>query len=185
MERRDVLKLSSAALGYSLVGGSLVALMSGCKADPKETWQPRYFSSSQMELLEHLVELIIPRTDTPGANDALVHRYIDEAVGFYFPEQERDDFLASVIYVEEVSNTLVGSTFATATPENQIKVMDFLASEADKYLKHPFHQIRDLTISAFFSSEVGAKEVLHYDPVPGPYKGCVPLSEVGGTNSGI
>jgi hypothetical protein len=31
----------------------------------------------------------------------------------------------------------------------------------------------------FFTSEPGATQVLQYDPVPGAYKGCIPLSEAG------
>jgi hypothetical protein len=33
----------------------------------------------------------------------------------------------------------------------------------------------------FFTSEPGATQVLQYEAVPGAYKGCVPLSEVGRT----
>ena len=31
----------------------------------------------------------------------------------------------------------------------------------------------------FFTSEVGATQVLQYNPVPGAYKGCIPVSEAG------
>ena len=38
---------------------------------------------------------------------------------------------------------------------------------------------KELTMLGFFTSEVGATQVLQYVPVPGSYKGCVPLSEAG------
>ena len=38
-----------------------------------------------------------------------------------------------------------------------------------------------LTKQGFFTSkEIGTK-VLIYDPIPGEYKGCIPLADVGGT----
>jgi hypothetical protein len=33
----------------------------------------------------------------------------------------------------------------------------------------------------YFTSEVGATQVLRYDPVPGAYHGCIPFEEVGKT----
>jgi hypothetical protein len=41
--------------------------------------------------------------------------------------------------------------------------------------------MKELTMLGFFTSEPGATQVLQYEAVPGAYKGCVPLSEVGRT----
>jgi gluconate 2-dehydrogenase gamma chain len=42
-------------------------------------------------------------------------------------------------------------------------------------------ELKELTLLGFFTSEPGATKVLQYNQVPGPYKGCVPLAEVGKT----
>jgi hypothetical protein len=39
--------------------------------------------------------------------------------------------------------------------------------------------MKELTLLGFFTSEPGATQVLQYNQVPGPFKGCVPLTEVG------
>jgi gluconate 2-dehydrogenase gamma chain len=39
--------------------------------------------------------------------------------------------------------------------------------------------MKELTLLGFFTSEAGATKVLQYNQVPGPFKGCVPLTEVG------
>jgi outer membrane murein-binding lipoprotein Lpp len=44
---------------------------------------------------------------------------------------------------------------------------------------HFFRMLKEMTISGYFLSEVGATEVLQYEHVPGMYNGCMPLSEVG------
>jgi hypothetical protein len=41
--------------------------------------------------------------------------------------------------------------------------------------------MKELTVVGFFTSEPGATQVLQYVAVPGAYKGCLPLSEVGKT----
>jgi gluconate 2-dehydrogenase gamma chain len=53
-------------------------------------------------------------------------------------------------------------------------------STVNKREEKPFIlQLNEMTLLGFFTSEVGATQVLQYDPVPGPFKGCVPLKEVG------
>jgi hypothetical protein len=39
--------------------------------------------------------------------------------------------------------------------------------------------VREFALLGFFTSERIGKEVLVFDPIPGGYKPCIPLSEVG------
>ena len=43
-------------------------------------YKPKFFSKAELDTVRVLVELIIPRTDTPGAADAGVDRIIDTDV---------------------------------------------------------------------------------------------------------
>ena len=45
-----------------------------------------------------------------------------------------------------------------------------------------FALIRSATILGYFTSEQVGRNVLHYDPVPGAYNGCVPIDQVGRRN---
>ncbi len=40
-------------------------------------------------------------------------------------------------------------------------------------------QLRGLAITGFCNSRLGATRVLHYEAVPGDYRGCVPLEQIG------
>ena len=42
-----------------------------------------------------------------------------------------------------------------------------------------YRQFKGLVLFGYFSSEAVGKNVLNYDPVPGKFVGCMPLSEVG------
>lgn len=41
-----------------------------------------------------------------------------------------------------------------------------------------FLRFKQMTLAGYFSSKVVGEEVTNYEPVPGVYKGCIPLSEV-------
>ena len=45
-----------------------------------------------------------------------------------------------------------------------------------------FRLIRSATILGYFTSEEVGRKVLHYDPVPGRYEGCIPIDQVGRRN---
>ena len=65
-----------------------------------------------------------------------------------------------------------------------VKKVHDKAVEAEKNTKpapkRPFILMaKELTMLGFFTSEVGATQVLQYVAVPGSYKGCIPISEAG------
>ena len=45
-----------------------------------------------------------------------------------------------------------------------------------------FAKMKELTLTGYFTSEKVGKEVLNYDPIPGDYKGCRDIEEVGNVN---
>lgn len=180
MKRRDVLKTSSILLGYTVTAGTAAAFLSGCKADRSIDWTPQFLDAKQSLLIGDVSELIIPRTDTPGALDAKVDRFIDAMLGAWSPK-DRTDFVAGLGAFNESSKKLFNRDFTKCTPEQQTKVMDALVELASKDSGHIFNKVKELTVLGYCSSEEGATNLLTYDPVPGPYKGCIDFSEVGAT----
>lgn len=49
-------------------------------------------------------------------------------------------------------------------------------AEREEALPHYFTMMKQLTLFGFFTSEVGATEVLRYEAVPGRYDGCAPYN---------
>lgn len=43
--------------------------------------------------------------------------------------------------------------------------------------RHYFRMMKELTLLGYFTSEVGQKKGLRYEPVPGRYEGCVPYKK--------
>ena len=185
MDRRDILKASAIFLGYSLVGGASVAVLNGCKADKKPDWMPSLFSVEEIEILAEACERIIPKTDTPGAKDAFVHRYIDEAVKNNVKAEDQVRFKEGLKAFDQISQDKFKSNFVKITDEQKDEVLQFLVDaskdkEKNGDLAELFPTLKSFTVAGFFTSELGATEALIYDPIPGPFQGCIPLSDVGG-----
>lgn len=186
MDRREALKATSMILGYSLTSGTAAALLGGCKAETKSDWQPKILSEDEGNLLGEICEAILPKTDTPGAKDALCHRYIDEMLsGFYTPEKQKY-FTESLKTFDQKSKDKYSKAFIALSPNEKEEILSILAKESKEHKDengdrpHIFKAIKEATISGYFTSEVGAKGGLcEFLPVPGPYQGCIDYATIG------
>jgi hypothetical protein len=185
--RRDALKFITLSTGYALTVGATSAFLSGCKADTSTGWKPSFFTQEEIDIIESVSDRILPKTETVGAKDALVHRYIDTAVMNNYTEEEQEAFRSNLKKFDEVARDKYKKNFVKLDDAGKDDVLQILANEwkASKDDKDAplsaFKEMRDLTIAGFSSSEVGAKEFFVYNPVPGPYQGCIPFSDVNGT----
>jgi gluconate 2-dehydrogenase gamma chain len=195
MNRREVLQRSAAVLGYTLTGPVLAGLMQGCKAKPELGYKPQLFNEDQAFLVAELAEVIIPKTDTPGAKDAGVPAFIDGMVYEVYPADARENFMKGLAAFNEEAKKEYGDNFAECTIEQKNEFVkkqhEALAGKTDasdawyksgnKAAKPFIVEMKELTLVGFFTSEPGATQTLQYNQVPGPFKGCVPLAEVGKT----
>lgn len=188
MERRDILKASAIFLGYSLVGGASIAVLNGCKADKKEDWVPSFFTTDQIDVLAEAAERIIPKTDTPGAKDAFVHRYIDEAVKNNYKEEDQEKFKDGIALFDVLSQEQFNKKFVEISDKEKDQILQRMVDASKNknesgLVGQIFPQLKSLVVAGFFTSEIGATKVLIYDPIPGPFQGCIPFSDVGGVYS--
>ncbi len=185
MNRRDAIKNASILLGGVLSASAISGVMSGCKADPKIDWAPKFFTAEEGSTLEAIVERIIPRTDTPGAKDAGVHTFIDQMMAEFYQEKEKTAFREGLRKVDADAKSAYGKSFVALTPEQQDELLTKYDAEAyDPGRKkddpqHFFKNMKELTVLGFCTSEAGATEFLRYEASPGAYRGCIPYSEVG------
>jgi hypothetical protein len=186
MDRREVLKVTSLFLGYTLTGSAAAALLGGCKAETSTDWQAKTFSDDEISLIADICETILPKTDTPGAKDALCHRYIDELVTNFYAKEKQQYFKESLKVFNDKSKAKYSKAFVALNPTEKEEILGILAKEAKDYKDetgekpHIFIAIKQATVSGYFTSEVGAKGGLcEYIPVPGPYQGCIDYATIG------
>jgi hypothetical protein len=87
-----------------------------------QNWKPVLLNDQQNKTLIALSDVIVPATETPGAKEALVNRYLDLVLAGESPESQQK-FLGSLSYIDDESQRLFGREFCSLTPEEQ---SDFL-----------------------------------------------------------
>jgi hypothetical protein len=147
-------------------------------------WKPLFLDEHQNETLIVLSELMIPATDTPGAKEALVNRYIDVLLAAETPETRRA-FLNSLGYLDGESIRRYKSAFRYLTREDQDNLLHAMAytvnesrwtgevdAKPDAGHVH-FEALKQRIMMAYYSSQIGAKE-LGWDGAfaHGPFEGC-------------
>jgi hypothetical protein len=191
MNRREAIERTALILGYAVSAPAMMGVLKGCKAAPELTYTPVFFSEDQARTVGEIAEIILPKTDTPGAKEAGVPAFIDLMLKNVYPQEDKDRFLKGLLEFEQQATKRYGDAFIDLGPVKQlewVKNVHDAAVEAfkkadDKTRKEkPFILMtRELTMLGFFTSEPGATKVLQYNPVPGAYHGCLPLAEVGKT----
>ena len=130
-------------------------------------WAPKVFDAHQNDTVVVLSELIIPQTDTPGAKAAKVNEFIDLVLDDA-NETERKQFLSGLAWMDGRSQELFGTDFASAAPEQETALLTIVASPKNKAFEDQvgidfFKAIKALTITGYYTSEIGMKQELGDD----------------------
>lgn len=207
MNRRQALKNFGLGAGILIVGPSTLSLLQSCKSEPKTDWQPAFLTLSNGFILKQILEVIIPETDTPGANDLNIAEFIDSYMDQVAPIERQDKFNSSAnafaaafkskFDKEPEKGTAeeyeqIVKQYLKATPEQQEIYLKRQTETQDPLDKDPaenmdfgpgayayLSEVRAMAIWAWKTSEEIGENVLWYDPVPGQYIACAPVSELG------
>ena len=186
MDRREALKRTAWIMGGAVSAPAIMGILKGCAAKPTIDWKPVFLSSDQGILVSQVSEIIIPKTDTPGAKDVGVPGFIDQIINECYTKEDQDKFLSELKAFDDEAKKEYGDPFIGLSGEQQAayvkKVHDAAVNTEDVGTPpvRPFIlTLKELTMLGYFSSEPGATQVLQYNAVPGAYKGCVPVSEAG------
>jgi hypothetical protein len=136
-------------------------------ATAAQDWTPKVLDPQQNQTVITLTELIIPRTETPGAKAARVNRFIDGVLQQAKPA-ERDSFLRGLGWIDERSRAHFRTDFATATVAQQAELLAALSKNAGESAElrtgiEFFQAIKSMTIDGYYTSEIGLRQELGDD----------------------
>jgi len=171
IDRRQAIKKTVLIVGGALSSSLVTAVMSGCQIKPSGNRGLKLLSVRQMEAASDLAEVILPTTKTPGAKDAMVEHFVDLMAAEWMSSAEREITLSGLDRLNEEG--FLNLTFDEQTQS----VHNLLEKEEGRRFFRLFKQI---TLLGFFTSEIGATQVLQYDEIPGSYSGCENLEDTGG-----
>jgi hypothetical protein len=132
-----------------------------------QDWTPRVLNARQNDAVVTLTELIIPQTDTPGARAARVNRFVDAVLQEAKPA-DRDRFLRGLAWMDQRSKALFGKDVAGSSEKEQTMLLTRLSAEGnpdkeDAIGRDFFQAIKSMTISGYYTSEIGLRQELGDD----------------------
>ncbi|MDH3225115.1 MAG: gluconate 2-dehydrogenase subunit 3 family protein [Gemmatimonadota bacterium] len=147
----------------------------GCLTPPASR-VPLALTPHELDLVGAVADIILPRTESPGATDVGVPAFIDLMVAEWLDEEQSRTFRHGLEALDESAGARFGRPFLAAHAGQR----ETLVSELDTRLATPlpdgaapdfYRWMKRLTVTGYFTSEEGAS-LTGYRIVPGAYEGC-------------
>ena len=190
------------AFGYTVAAPTLLSIVQSCTSKKVLDWTPDFLSKDEGTAIHTLVDIILPKTDTPSATEVNVHVFIDQFAHTGLPPENKDflkmgmdKFFGKVLAdaqketlpeLTEEDFTSALSTYLKKRTKDVEEAHDkaigeyFMAIEQngsavldEEIARYMFaNSLRDISIWAYKNSEVVGEQVLAYLPIPGEYVPC-------------
>lgn len=182
MNRRKILQYVAYTTGAAVSVPLASSLLVGCRPETATgvASQLHFFDEDQYSMIEKLVDIILPKTDSPSATDIGVHTMIDTMVGTAYRPKARENYKSQM---GAFFNLLKEKNFEQEDLGTQIdllKALDKDQSEGVSDARSGYLHLKQQTITYYLSSEEIGTNYLNYLPVPGQYEPCISLEEAGG-----
>ncbi len=183
MNRRDSIKKAALLLGGVISAPTLLALKS-CKNREASISDAFALSDVHRKIVSEIAELILPKTDTPGAIDAGVPAFIEMMILDCYKKPEQTSFMEGVQALAAEDFTGMSSEEKTARLQKleadakeemkardvkQTKIGDNIDEETMKAQAKglPFWRLmKELTLLGYFTSEAGIRSSFEYVQIP-------------------
>ena len=194
MDRRRVLKKIGYGSAAMVVSPQIINMLHSCKSNVNK-YLPIFFANNQFQFVSKIMDLVIPKTDIPGAIELKLPEFLDNYIVVVMNQNDKETILRrtnnfiKLILNETKKN---GSMEINSNDLNTQLKKYLLASdkqiesweEAPKSQELEVYnyliQIRSLTLNAFRLNEYIGEKVLAYDPIPGERKVCLDLKKTTG-----
>ena len=189
VDRREFLE-SIAGLSALLPGLSLQqAFAQDVHARARGFAAPRTLNAAQDATVTVIAEILLPKTETVGATDVGVNRFIDLLLTESMLPADRDRFLTGLTAIEARSKSLYGAPVGRARHEDRLALVRLLDAQLpprapgrieqaalDKQpvtAERGYALLKQFTVFAYFTSEPVARGLINAPIIPGRYDGCV------------
>jgi hypothetical protein len=171
MQRRDILKTLGAAAALAVLPET-EALAAWARLGSSLRFAGT-LSDSQLALIGAIGDTILPRTDSPSATDVKVPAFVDVIVSENYTDNQRMAFTSALDPLAAALRGADGTTFVAMDAEHRAVALG--AVERASRREQPYStywRLKGLVIHGYFTSEPVAKQVLHYQMMPGRFDGA-------------
>ena len=180
MDRRKALGNIGQGIGTIIVTPSIVSIFQRCQSS--KTFNPTFFIAEDFNLISRLMEIIIPKTDIPGAIELKLPEFVDNYIDAVWDKKSKENINKSLKLFKDVAKTKFGQKPTRDLTFDELdKLLDkFLKSkdinsDEEKFAASFTTDLRNLTINAFRTNEYIGENILAYQPVPGRNVGCASI----------
>ncbi len=180
------MKRKTAIFSIAALGAGVAATFSGYKWYAVHKTPDINYLDAHQQLIDHLTEIIIPATNTPGARSALAYETVIRLIK-NAGRVTQNNFIDGLKSLQSYSINEFDKTFIEISKEQQIKIVTHFQQEGRNYTgklgkiknkllgKSFFHILKEYTTIAYCTSQPGATQALAYDYIPGKYEACISL----------
>ena len=195
MDRREALRLLATGTALQFAPRNFLTVLREARKMVKTAPAPRTLNAHQDATVKTMAELILPKTDTAGATDVGTSEFIDLMLTEWYDDQDRTRFLNGLSEVDLHTKALFGKSFVEATPDQQAEILTWLGQKMTTMVepfarprrgssrgpsKDFYSMFRSLTLTAYYTSEAGAADELHFQMIPDSHGGCVEVPSIKG-----
>lgn len=182
MDRRVAVKQVAILMGGALSASTLSVMLDGCNPALRQG-KGTEFTDDEKNMVAEMADIIIPRTNTPGAKDAGVPAFIVMMMQECYPDKDQDAFHAGLAAFDKECRQKYDGSFLKLSPDKQATAVrdldkEVLGKKDNKEKTNNdlafYRKLKELTLLGYFTSRPGATETLRYVQIPGRYDGCVP-----------
>jgi len=177
-----------AILSISIAASGLVATFSGYQWPNINRTPDLSYLDNHAGMIADLADVIIPRTDTPGAKEAGVGAFIIHMVKEICDRKTQNNFIDGLKDVEAYTSDHYARRFSDLPFADQQTIVEHFRQKGKPHAgligkvehkilgKSFFTTLKEATVIGYCTSKQGATQGLAYDFIPGGYTGCMPLS---------
>ncbi len=193
MDRRTALRRTTLLAGTVLGAPSLAALLQACAKQDRLTWEPQFLGTDHARFVSAFVDFLLPPTSTPGGLAVKVDIFLDLVFARLYDKTGQQRVVSEIEAFNARCRERFGRDLVDLNASEKADV--FRTAEAASATFNPsvwgtavgkqepvgfYRQLKSAALWGYFSSEEIGKHHLNYDPIPGEFRGCIPLDDVGG-----
>ena len=142
-----------------------------------------FYGESEASLVAFLADTLIPRTDTPGAIDAVVPQLMDQLYREWASVSTQRLHRRQLQSIAQKLADYGGSSSVRDASSRRVQALRELdaaafSNGASASELADYRAVKSLIIDSYYSTESGATLEHHYVPIPGRWIASAPLSEI-------